>query len=307
MTVASSQASSVCSGPMALDEQRAALRVEAERERGPPPSRACAGAAGRGRGCSSARGSRRCSRSPRTRTGAGRSCGSRRGRCRGGERPTAGSRRRSGAGAPARAPRRARGPARSSSSASVADGPHPSAHARRRLPFRRCRDPPEPSHERRSAARRRPRCGDRRPRGRARPARAGRARCTRPTACALVLTGVAVRDVDAGASSAACRPSSLTDAPAHLVADDEADVIVELMGGDEPAHTLIAAALSMGKSVVTANKHVIAHHGAGARGDRPARPAPRSASRPRSAAGSRSSARSRRTSPPTGSSACAAS
>ena len=33
------------------------------------------------------------------------------------------------------------------------------------------------------------------------------------------------------------------------------------MGGDEPAHTLIAAALSMGKSVVTANKHVIAHHG----------------------------------------------
>ena len=33
------------------------------------------------------------------------------------------------------------------------------------------------------------------------------------------------------------------------------------MGGDEPAHTLIAAALSMGKNVVTANKHVIAHHG----------------------------------------------
>ena len=53
----------------------------------------------------------------------------------------------------------------------------------------------------------------------------------------------------------------LSDAPAHLVADDEIDVIVELMGGDEPAHTLIAAALAMGKSVVTANKHVIAHHG----------------------------------------------
>jgi homoserine dehydrogenase len=33
------------------------------------------------------------------------------------------------------------------------------------------------------------------------------------------------------------------------------------MGGDEPAHTLIAAALSAGKAVVTANKHVIAHHG----------------------------------------------
>jgi homoserine dehydrogenase len=39
------------------------------------------------------------------------------------------------------------------------------------------------------------------------------------------------------------------------------DLIVELMGGDEPARTLIAAALAAGKPVVTANKHVIAHHG----------------------------------------------
>jgi len=75
---------------------------------------------------------------------------------------------------------------------------------------------------------------------------------------ALVLTGVAVRDV-ARAVERGLPAELLTDAPAHLVAGDEADVIVELMGGDEPAHTLIAAALSMGKSVVTANKHVIAH------------------------------------------------
>ncbi len=33
------------------------------------------------------------------------------------------------------------------------------------------------------------------------------------------------------------------------------------MGGDEPARTLTAAALGAGKPVVTANKHVIAHHG----------------------------------------------
>ena len=59
------------------------------------------------------------------------------------------------------------------------------------------------------------------------------------------------------AARRACSPTR----PAHLVADEEIDVIVELMGGDEPAHTLIAAALSMGKGVVTANKHVIAHHG----------------------------------------------
>ncbi len=38
-------------------------------------------------------------------------------------------------------------------------------------------------------------------------------------------------------------------------------MIVELMGKDEPAHTLILAALSAGKAVVTANKHVVAHHG----------------------------------------------
>jgi homoserine dehydrogenase len=74
------------------------------------------------------------------------------------------------------------------------------------------------------------------------------------------LTGVAVRDVPKAVARGI--PADLvSDAPAHLVADDQADIIVELMGGDEPAHTLIAAALSMGKSVVTANKHVIAHHG----------------------------------------------
>jgi len=37
--------------------------------------------------------------------------------------------------------------------------------------------------------------------------------------------------------------------------------VVELIGGDEPARTLIAAALAAGKPVVTANKHVIARHG----------------------------------------------
>jgi homoserine dehydrogenase len=45
------------------------------------------------------------------------------------------------------------------------------------------------------------------------------------------------------------------------VASPDVDIIVELMGGDEPAHMLIAAALAAGKPVVTANKHVIAHHG----------------------------------------------
>ena len=76
----------------------------------------------------------------------------------------------------------------------------------------------------------------------------------------LVLCGVACRDLDRARRSGV--PSDLlTDAPAHLVADPDIDVVVELMGGDEPARTLIAAALGAGKPVVTANKHVIAHHG----------------------------------------------
>jgi homoserine dehydrogenase len=78
---------------------------------------------------------------------------------------------------------------------------------------------------------------------------------------ALELVGIAVRDVER-ARERGLPAALLTDAPAHLVADPETDIIVELMGGDEPAHTLIAAALGAGKAVVTANKHVVAHHGA---------------------------------------------
>ena len=76
----------------------------------------------------------------------------------------------------------------------------------------------------------------------------------------LELVGVAVRDL-ARARAGGIPAELLTDAPAHLVASDETDVIVEVMGGDEPARTLIAAALAAGKAVVTANKHVVAHHG----------------------------------------------
>ena len=75
------------------------------------------------------------------------------------------------------------------------------------------------------------------------------------------LVGVAVRDLDRARDDGLPR-DLLTDAPAHLVAAPDTDVIVELMGGDEPARTLVAAALGAGKSVVTANKHVLAHHGA---------------------------------------------
>ncbi|HYN68759.1 MAG TPA: homoserine dehydrogenase [Candidatus Eisenbacteria bacterium] len=77
----------------------------------------------------------------------------------------------------------------------------------------------------------------------------------------LELAGVAVRDV-AAAEARGIPAALLTDAPAHLVAAPDVDVIVELMGGEQPAATLIAAALGAGRSVVTANKAVLAGHGA---------------------------------------------
>src|ERR1051325_6770311 len=58
----------------------------------------------------------------------------------------------------------------------------------------------------------------------------------------LVLAGVAVRDLDRALAAGIDR-AVLTDAPAHLVAAPDTDIIVELMGGDEPARTLIAGAL----------------------------------------------------------------
>lgn len=45
-----------------------------------------------------------------------------------------------------------------------------------------------------------------------------------------------------------------------IVDDSEISLVVECMGGIEPAHTFIMDALSAGKSVVTSNKAVVAEH-----------------------------------------------
>jgi homoserine dehydrogenase len=76
----------------------------------------------------------------------------------------------------------------------------------------------------------------------------------------LVLAGVAVRDIRKAVASG-IPGDLLTDAPAHLVADPGVDIVVEVMGGDEPARTLVLGALAAGRGVVTANKHLLAHHG----------------------------------------------
>ncbi|MDE0652311.1 MAG: homoserine dehydrogenase [bacterium] len=53
----------------------------------------------------------------------------------------------------------------------------------------------------------------------------------------------------------------LTGDAAAVVARPDVDVVVELIGGIEPARELLLAALAAGKPVVTANKEVIAAHG----------------------------------------------
>jgi homoserine dehydrogenase len=83
---------------------------------------------------------------------------------------------------------------------------------------------------------------------------------TARTGAKLELTRVAVRDLsrDRGLP---LPPSALTDDPASVVEADDVDVIVEVMGGLEPAGTLIRRALELGKPVVTANKELVAHAG----------------------------------------------
>jgi homoserine dehydrogenase len=46
-----------------------------------------------------------------------------------------------------------------------------------------------------------------------------------------------------------------------IVTDPEIDIVVELLGGLEPARSLILKAIACGKHVVTANKAVIARYG----------------------------------------------
>ncbi len=49
--------------------------------------------------------------------------------------------------------------------------------------------------------------------------------------------------------------------PMQIVTDPKIDIIVELIGGNEPAYSLIVKAIESGKHVVTANKALIANHG----------------------------------------------
>jgi homoserine dehydrogenase len=99
----------------------------------------------------------------------------------------------------------------------------------------------------------------------------------------LALRRVLVRD-PARARAGVDAQQVTTDLDAVL-ADDETRIVVELMGGEQPAFDYISRALAAGRHVVTANKEVMAKRGAELL----------ATARPPSAAASRSSARSRAT------------
>jgi homoserine dehydrogenase len=73
----------------------------------------------------------------------------------------------------------------------------------------------------------------------------------------LQMAGVAVRDAGR-ARLVAVDADLLTTDGLGLVTRPDVDIVIELIGGIEPARTLLLAALNSGKSVVTANKELIA-------------------------------------------------
>jgi len=75
-----------------------------------------------------------------------------------------------------------------------------------------------------------------------------------------VLRRVAVRD-PAKPRSIDLKNASLDADPAGLVDDPRVELVIEASGGAEPATSLIARALEQGKTVVTANKLVVAESG----------------------------------------------
>ncbi|GAA2082851.1 homoserine dehydrogenase [Pseudolysinimonas kribbensis] len=74
----------------------------------------------------------------------------------------------------------------------------------------------------------------------------------------LQLVGVAVRDLDAPRTAEIPRELLTTDARSLILG---ADIVIELMGGIEPAREYLALALNSGADVITANKALLATHG----------------------------------------------
>ena len=76
----------------------------------------------------------------------------------------------------------------------------------------------------------------------------------------LTIQAIAVRNVEKHTDlSAAAQP--ITNNPGDVVSSDDIDLVVEVIGGVDPAKELVETALRSGKPVVTANKELLAKHG----------------------------------------------
>ncbi len=78
--------------------------------------------------------------------------------------------------------------------------------------------------------------------------------------CPLVIKKIAVRDLSRPRPVDLPREIFTTDVE-DLIRDPEIQIVVELMGGLEPARSFVLKALAQGKHVVTANKALLAEHG----------------------------------------------
>ena len=80
----------------------------------------------------------------------------------------------------------------------------------------------------------------------------------RRVGCPVELRRVLVRDP---ARQRAVPGLTLTTSADEILSDPNVHIVVEVLGGEEPAHTYIRQAIAAGKHVVTANKEVMAKHG----------------------------------------------
>jgi homoserine dehydrogenase len=78
----------------------------------------------------------------------------------------------------------------------------------------------------------------------------------------LELAGIAVRRPQRARPGLAADPALFTSDAESLVAREDIDLVVEVIGGIEPARSLILSAMEGGASVVTANKALLADDGA---------------------------------------------
>ncbi|HET9046015.1 MAG TPA: homoserine dehydrogenase [Casimicrobiaceae bacterium] len=85
---------------------------------------------------------------------------------------------------------------------------------------------------------------------------------TRRAGRPIRVTWVATRTLDrARSGTRGATDVNLTNDPAIVVEHPDVDIVCELIGGIEPARTLVMTAIAHGKHVVTANKALLAQHG----------------------------------------------